>query len=81
MSLGHLHHLFRDEGRTAWLFLKSERLERARQLLERPLRPDVTVTEISLACGFSNMSQFSTAFRRAFSISPRDLLRGSGVCR
>ncbi len=81
ISLGHLHHLFRDEGRTAWQFLKYERLERARQLLERPLRPDVTVTEVSLACGFSNMSQFSTAFRTAFSMSPRDLLRGATKSR
>jgi len=78
ISLGHLHHLFRNEARTAWQFLKTERLERARQLLERPLRAEVTVTEISLACGFSNLSQFSTAFRCAFSISPSDLLRGSG---
>jgi AraC-like DNA-binding protein len=81
ISLGHLHHLFQDEGCTAWQFLKHQRLERARQLLQRPSRPDVTVTEVSLASGFSNMSQFSTAFRRAFSVSPSDLLRGAAKSR
>ena len=77
ISLGHLHHLFRDEGCTPWQYLKIQRLERARQLLERPSRPDVSVTQVALACGFSNMSQFSTAFRSAFSMSPSDLLHGA----
>lgn len=74
ISLGYLHTLFREDGRTAWEFLNSERLNRARLLLESP-DGDNTVTEIGLSCGYSNLSQFSTAFRHAFGMSPRDLLR------
>jgi AraC-like DNA-binding protein len=74
LSLSYVHNLFRDDGRTLWEFLKAERLQRARQLLESPPGPGITVTDVSLACGFPNMSQFSTAFRRAFGICPKDVL-------
>lgn len=76
-SLRYLHALFRDEGCTASEYLKSERLQRARRVLESSDPSVATVTEIALACGFSNPSQFSTAFRRGFAISPRDVLRRS----
>jgi len=33
-----------------------------------------TVTDVATACGYSNLSQFSTAFRREFGISPKDAL-------
>jgi AraC-like DNA-binding protein len=33
-----------------------------------------TVTDVALACGFSNLSHFSTAFKGAFSVSPREVL-------
>jgi AraC-like DNA-binding protein len=78
ISLGYLHSLFREDGRTAWEHLKGERLQRARNLLESPAE-GTTVTDVALACGFSNMSQFSTAFGRAFGICPRDILRQRGT--
>ena len=71
-----LHNLFRDDGRTVSQYLKVARLERARELLQRRHAPDVSVTDVALACGYSNMSQFSTAFRRAFGLTPRDVLMG-----
>jgi len=74
LSLSYIHHLFRDDGQTLWEFLKAERLQRARELLESPA-PGTTVTNVSLDCGFSNMSQFSTAFRRAFGVCPKDILQ------
>ncbi len=43
------------------------RLDRARTLL---LGSDLPVTEIALACGFSQPGHFSTAFRRSFAASP-----------
>lgn len=76
ISLSYLHNLFRDDGRTAREYLQFERLQRARELLRMPNK---TVTEVALACGFSNMSQFSTSFKRAFSLSPSDVLRRSGT--
>jgi AraC-like DNA-binding protein len=75
LSLSYVHNLFRDNGSTLGEFLKAERLQRARQLLEFPAGPAVTVTDVSYACGFSSPSRFSTVFRRAFGVSPRDVLR------
>lgn len=75
-STSYLHNLFRDDGRTVSEYLKVARLERARELLQRRHAPDVSVTDVALACGYSNMSQFSTAFRRAFGLTPRDVLMG-----
>lgn len=77
LSLGHLHSLFRDEGEglTMREYLQSERLQRARTLLTLPSSRQRTVTEVALECGFSNASHFSTSFKKAFGISPRDALR------
>ncbi len=70
LSLRYLHDLFREDGRTAWEYLRCERLQRARHLLEN--LPDLRITDVSMSCGFSSPSQFATAFRRAYGISPRD---------
>lgn len=75
ISLSYLHNLFRDDGRTAREYLQFERLQRARQLLQMPNK---TVTEVALACGFSNVSQFSTSFKKAFHLSPSEVLRRNG---
>jgi AraC-like DNA-binding protein len=75
LSVNYIHKLFRDEGCTVSEYIKNERLQRARQMLESPSGTATTVTQVSLACGFSNMSHFSTSFRRAFSLSPSDVLR------
>ncbi len=74
ISLRYLHALFRSDGITVSGYLKRQRLQRARDMLENA-GDAVTVTEVCFSCGFSNMSQFSTAFRQAFSVSPRDVLR------
>ena len=70
LSLRYLHDLFRDDGRTAREYMRSERLLRARHILEN--LPALPITDVSMRCGFSSPSQFATAFRRAFGISPRD---------
>jgi AraC-like DNA-binding protein len=76
LSLDYLHRLFRNDGRTMWEYLKSERLQRARELLDLGTLRRMTVTELALECGFSNMSYFSTAFKRAFGLCPREVLLG-----
>jgi len=74
ISLRYLHEIFRTEGMTVSEYLKQQRLVRARRMLENA-GFDTTVTEVCFSCGFSNTSQFSTAFRRAFLTSPREVLR------
>ena len=75
LSLRYLHDLFRDDGRTAREYLQGERLLAARRMFERSQPGSTSVTDVCLACGFSNPSQFSTAFRRAFGVCPSDVLR------
>jgi AraC-like DNA-binding protein len=75
LSLRYLHDLFRDDGHTAREYLQAERLQAARALLERSPAGTTTVTDVCMMCGFSTPSQFSTAFKRAFGISPRDVVR------
>lgn len=74
LSLRYLHKLFHEDGRSMNEYLMSERLQYARSLLQQAAA-DATVTDICFASGFSNASQFSTAFRRAFGVSPREVLR------
>ncbi|MEO7208158.1 MAG: helix-turn-helix domain-containing protein [Steroidobacteraceae bacterium] len=76
LSLSYVHNLFRDESRTLGEFIKSERLQRAHQLLKSPSSPRLTVTDVALDCGFSSSSHFSRAFSQAFGLAPRDVLRG-----
>jgi AraC-like DNA-binding protein len=74
ISLRYLHSLFRSEPWSAHQYLKLQRLARARQLLSLADARSTTVTDVATACGYSNLSQFSTAFRREFGISPKDTL-------
>jgi AraC-like DNA-binding protein len=74
-SVSYLHNLFRDDGRTVWEYVTHERLRRARAMLEFGGGVDLRVTDVALSCGYSNLSQFSTAFRRAFGVSPREVLQ------
>ena len=71
ISVSYLHALFKGEDFTVCDYMRIERLQRARQLLaiaSAANRP--SITEIALSCGFSNMSHFSTAFKKAFGHSP-----------
>lgn len=74
ISLRYLHEVFRADGLTVSEYVKAQRLQKARRMLETA-SDTTTVTDVCFRCGFSNPSQFSTAFRQAFSVSPRDVLR------
>ena len=44
------------------------RVERAKQLLERP---DLPLVEVSLRSGFKNQSHFTTLFRKYTNLTPK----------
>jgi AraC family transcriptional regulator len=68
LSPHHFHRLFRRAfRRTPHAYLTQLRLARAARLLARTGQP---VTEVCLTVGFSSLGSFSTAFRRAFGLSP-----------
>lgn len=48
--------------------IRRVRLDRGRQLLGRR---ELSITEIALACGFSNATRFGIAFRKCFGTTPR----------
>lgn len=73
-SLGYLHQLFANEGITLAAYLKAERLRAARSMLQGGLAKGMTITEVSLSCGFHDSSHFSRCFKEAFSMTPREAM-------
>lgn len=60
-------HLF---GASIYAYFQKERMNRAMQLLR-----DNNVTDTAVVLGYSNVSHFSTAFRKQFGILPREARR------
>ncbi|MEL6398364.1 MAG: AraC family transcriptional regulator [Cyanobacteria bacterium J06626_4] len=55
---------------TVFGYVKTERLEQARQLL---LTGDMTVTQAASAVGYTSQGHFAAAFRKRFGVNPRSL--------
>ena len=67
MSHPKLNHCFRQVyGMTVFAYLRNERLNRAREMLDHGLN----VTETAYAVGYESLSHFSQAFKRQFGASP-----------
>ena len=49
-------------------------LEQSRELLLQQ-EPELSITEVSLRCGFENANTFSTAFKRVYNLSPTEFRR------
>jgi AraC family transcriptional regulator, carnitine catabolism transcriptional activator len=74
-SRRHLERLFRDAvGTTPGDFYRGLRLDRGRNLLSTT---DLTLLEVSIACGFTTVSHFSKSFRARFGTAPTKLTGGS----
>lgn len=73
-SSRHLERLFRGAvGKTPGDFYRGLRLDRARNLLSTT---DLSLMEVSIACGFSTVSHFSKSFRARFGTPPSKLANG-----
>lgn len=78
LSPFHFNRMFASRmGAAPHRYLGAMRLERAKTLLALN---DLPLAEISLACCFSNQSNFSRAFRRATGISPLSYRREKAMC-
>ncbi|MFZ0406905.1 MAG: AraC family transcriptional regulator [Cyanobium sp.] len=70
-----LQYAFRERlGCTPTQWIRSQRLDLARQRLERP-SPNDSVASIAIACGYRSLSLFSVDFQQCFHLKPSDLLR------
>ena len=64
-----LYRLFRREGNTPVGYLRSVRMQNAKRMLLEA--PEMSVAEISLACGFSNAAYFCKVFHAAEGMTPK----------
>ncbi|WP_328600799.1 AraC family transcriptional regulator [Actinomadura physcomitrii] len=72
-SLRQVQLALQHAGTTPRELIREERLRLVRDRLRNPQDRDVTITDIAHATGFSSASALSTAFRRRFGVSPREL--------
>jgi len=76
VGVGHctLHKGFRSLfGLTPFAYLTQQRMKQAEHLLREPYS---TVAEVANRVGYANPAQFAAAFKRHFSITPSDCIRG-----
>jgi AraC family transcriptional regulator len=72
MSEYHFYRLFKQIiGITPHQYILQKRLELAQQLLQQ----QITVTDVSAECGFSDIFSFSKAFKKHFGFPPSQLLK------
>jgi AraC-like DNA-binding protein len=72
--------LFELEGITVSKWLWAQRLEEARRLLSAADFAERTIKEIAHACGFKDISHFSSAFKSRFGSAPRQYRRRVITC-
>jgi AraC-like DNA-binding protein len=77
ISVRYLYKLCDAQGVKLVDFIIAERLEGARRDLTAPHRTGGTIALVSRKWGFKDPSHFSSRFRLAYGISPRDLQRQS----
>jgi transcriptional regulator GlxA family with amidase domain len=70
-----LQYAFRERlGCTATQWIRSQRLDLARQHLQHP-SPGDTIAGIAARCGYRSLSLFSVEFQQRFHVKPSQLLR------
>lgn len=69
MAPSYLSSVFKKEtGQNLSRFIKSVRMEKAKELLEQTM---MKIVDISTACGYPNVSYFCSSFREYYGVSPQ----------
>ncbi|MCB2428062.1 helix-turn-helix domain-containing protein [Methylophaga pinxianii] len=71
LSVRYINNLFNKEGTSLMRYLTQQRLARSRHYLASALYHHLSITELAMQSGFTNMAHFSRAFRQAYGMSPR----------
>ncbi|MCY0966234.1 transcriptional regulator FeaR [Parathalassolituus penaei] len=71
ISRSTLYRLFADEESGIARYILCRRLEQCAAELQAPAQPGRSITDIAFRWGFSDVSQFSRAFRREYGLSPK----------
>ena len=79
ISVRYLHKLFAGSGTTFGKALLDMRLGEARRLIQSNSFANTTLQQIAFACGFSNQSHFSTAFKARFGVTPKLAWRNHAI--
>ena len=74
MSPRTLQRRLKTENTSYGEVVQQTRMQLAQQLLASP---DISATEVGLACGFSDASAFTRAFKRWTGTTPSDYRRGT----
>ncbi|WP_165825951.1 helix-turn-helix domain-containing protein [Actinomycetospora cinnamomea] len=78
VSTRQLHRAFADAATTVGRLVRQRRLEHGRRELADPRLADLSVTDVALRCGFSDLAAFSRAFKDAFHEPPSTFRRRHG---
>jgi AraC-like DNA-binding protein len=71
-SRASIYRLFRSRGRSVSGTIWRTRLKIAARMLRSPDHVLLSISDISLSCGFLDLSSFSKMFKRQFGMSPSD---------
>ena len=72
ISVRYLHKLFKQEPYTVSRYITHCRLEKSYEALGNKEMSNMTITNIALALGFSDVSHFSRAFKSKYNVSAKE---------
>ncbi|MGV9853156.1 helix-turn-helix domain-containing protein [Streptomyces sp. NPDC003442] len=79
ISLRYLHRLFQRQGTTVGAWVRTRRLEAAREELARPGAAHRSIAAVAYRWGFTSPSHFSRTFRERYGMSPAQWRRAAGA--
>ena len=71
LSVRYINNLFNEENTSLMRYLTQQRLACSRHYLASSLYQHLSITEVAMQSGFSNMAHFSRVFHQAYGMSPR----------
>jgi AraC-like DNA-binding protein len=72
LSVRYINNLFSEEDTSLMRYLTQQRLARSRHYLASSVYQHLSITELAMQSGFSNMAHFSRVFHQVYGMPPRD---------